>query len=101
MSDLVEKDNIDAQSVAIVGVFGAVIAFVLIVGVQVLYYRMERTDEYKKVVEPGSIGLKEMVAEQETSLNGYKWVDRDKDVVTIPIDRAMELTVHDLQGRTP
>ena len=101
MSDLVEKDNIDAQSVAIVGVFGAVIAFVLIVGVQVLYYRMERTDEYKKVVAPGSIGLKEMVAEQETSLNGYRWVDRDKDLVTIPIDRAMELTVHDLQGRKP
>ncbi len=98
MSNLVEKENVDSQSVILVGIFGAVVAFVLILGIQVLYYRMQRTDEYKKVVAPGSTSLKQMLAEQHSSIGGYRWVDRDKDEVAIPIERAMELTVHSLQG---
>ncbi len=98
MSTTVEKDNVDSQSVAIIGIFGAVLAFVLIVGVQVLYYKMEKTDQEKKVVAPGWVSLKEMVVEQRAGIANYRWVDRDKDTVTIPIERAMELVVRDLNG---
>src|SRR5438876_9527044 len=37
--------------------------------------------------------LKKVQAEANTELHSYAWVDKNKGVVRIPIDRAMELTV--------
>jgi hypothetical protein len=34
-------------------------------------------------------------------LNSYAWVDKGKGIARIPIDRAMELTLHDLASKTP
>jgi hypothetical protein len=34
-------------------------------------------------------------------LNSYAWVDKGKGVARIPIDRAMQLTLHDLASRKP
>jgi hypothetical protein len=39
-------------------------------------------------------------ADQKT-LTGYGWVDKNKGVAHIPIDRALELTVTDLQKKKP
>jgi hypothetical protein len=38
-------------------------------------------------------------ADQE--LNSYSWVDKGKAIARIPIDRAMELTLHDLASKKP
>ena len=35
--------------------------------------------------------LKALTAGQKLRLAGYRWVDRDKQIVSIPIDRAMAL----------
>ena len=42
------------------------------------------------LVVPGK-NLREMRAAEEELLNSYGWVDRDKGIVRIPVDRAMEL----------
>jgi hypothetical protein len=34
-------------------------------------------------------------------LNSYAWVDKGKGVARIPIDRAMQLTLHDLASKKP
>ena len=34
-------------------------------------------------------------------LNSYAWVDKGKGIARIPIDRAMELTLHDLASKKP
>lgn len=91
-----EKDTLDTPSIVLVGIFSALICFILILGVQVLYFRMERTDAFKKDVAPGSVALKEMVAEQQGSLNAYRWVDRSTNTVAIPLEQAMQLTVRDM-----
>jgi hypothetical protein len=38
-------------------------------------------------------------AAQAARLQGYAWVDREKGVVAVPIGRAMELALRDLQPR--
>jgi hypothetical protein len=37
--------------------------------------------------------LREFVEDQDQKLATYNWVDKDKGIVQIPIDRAMDLTV--------
>ena len=89
---MVQNDDIDTQAVTVIGLVGAIITFALIVAVQVLYYRMTREDEERKNTHrPRPVTT--LLAEQRASLARYHWIDKDKGVVAIPIERAMELTV--------
>lgn len=98
---MVEKENVDAARIATIGFVCILIAFVIICAAQVLYYRVERSDEYNKFVVPGYSALKTLQTEQRQALADYKWVDRQKETVTIPIERAMDLVVRDLQAQRP
>ncbi len=45
-------------------------------------------------VQPDETGqLRELLAAQRAQLAGYAWADRDKGLVRVPIDRAMQLIV--------
>jgi hypothetical protein len=45
--------------------------------------------------------LKALHEENQKALTTYRWVDKNKGVARIPIDRAMELTVAELAQRKP
>src|SRR5215510_5334997 len=45
--------------------------------------------------------LKKLHEETQKELTTYAWVDKNKGVARIPIDRAMELTVADLAQKKP
>src|SRR5215475_10732 len=45
--------------------------------------------------------LKALHEETQKELTNYAWVDKNKGVARIPIDRAMELTVADLAQKKP
>ena len=44
--------------------------------------------------------LGQIVAAQQNQLNGYRVVDREKNVVAIPIDRAMDLIAREWASGT-
>jgi uncharacterized protein (DUF58 family) len=83
--------------------FGIVLLFALF-GVIVLAIigPSPRTSDYeetraKKRVE----NLKTLREEADKALTSYTWVDKNKGVARIPIERAMELTVTDLAKQKP
>jgi hypothetical protein len=45
--------------------------------------------------------LADLNAENEKILTQYRWIDKSKAVVGIPIDRAMELVLLELQANKP
>jgi len=45
--------------------------------------------------------LKKLREETEKTLNSYAWVDQNKGIARIPIDRAMELTIAELAQEKP
>jgi len=55
-----------------------------------LSYSREPTPEPRLSVEPGE-ELKTLRSEEDAMLKSYGWIDRDKGVVRIPIDRAIEI----------
>jgi hypothetical protein len=82
---------------AIIGVL-----FLLIIGVWVLYVvsadRIERT----VVGEPPSDELKALHEREEEQLNHYGYIDKEKGIVRLPIDRSIELLLSDVrQGKVP
>jgi hypothetical protein len=55
-----------------------------------LSFTREPTPEPHLLVRPGN-DLKTMRADEDLILNSYGWVDKEKGVVRIPIDRAIEI----------
>lgn len=92
----IKNGDPNASMTLLVGIVGTIIVFAIIVGLQALYNRVEETENYNKIYSQAPEELSRVRAEQQELLNSYRWIDRDKDVVGIPIDRAMELTEREL-----
>ncbi len=90
-------DDPDVPASAIVGILGAVLLFAIIVGLQGLFYSMERKELAQKVADNPYEPLKRLDADQLEVLNSYGWVDQQAQIVHIPIGRAMELVVAESQ----
>ena len=64
---------------------------------QVLFHRTSEAERWRKVVSQQPEQLRQVRTEQLDRLNSYRWVDEQNGVVTIPIERAMELVVQEHQ----
>src|SRR6187455_2341682 len=61
-----------------------------------------RTSDYEETRAKKRIEkLKALREENQKELTTYAWLDKNKGVARIPIDRAMELTVADLAQKKP
>ena len=87
------RDDLNTPLIVTIGVLFVVLTFVLIVLLQVYFYKAQANEYQARVIEPQSVELSGYLADQATELHGYAWIDREKGVVKIPIERAMELLV--------
>ncbi len=91
--DGIDYDHRDARAGLIAAVSGAILALlvVMIVGVYWLYVvAYERIDQQVYSGAPS----KELMAireREEENLHRYSFIDKEKGIVRIPIDRAMEI----------
>ena len=98
MSEKVERDELNTPAIVTVGIVASVAVFAIIVALQAWFAQAQRAEHQLKVVAPRSEELAGVVAEQQTQLHTYRWVDRQRGVVAIPIERAMELVAREQQG---
>ena len=84
-------DDPNVQNSAIVGIISAILLFVIIVGLQALFYSMHEDELQIKVYTQTSEELRAVRAQQLEQLNSYGYVDPNAGTVHIPIERAMEL----------
>lgn len=63
----------------------------VILGLQFYFDKAFENQVYEKVLSTPSASLQTLRNHEEESLNNYKFLDRDKGVVQIPIKRSMEL----------
>jgi len=95
----VRYDDPDVSASVLVGVVGAILLFVIIVGLQALFYRMDESERSRKVYEQPDQALQQLDADQLAALTSYGWVDQQRGVVRIPIERAMQLVVEESGGQ--
>ena len=93
-----EQEDPRALSVLFVGLFGAVAVFLVVVLLQIVFYRMQEMETAKKVLSMAPEELATLRAKQQAQLNGYGWVDEGAGVARIPVERAMELVAGELPG---
>ena len=93
---LTPQDDPSASPTAYVILIFVAIFVITLIALQALYDRAKVREEVVKVVDRPAEPLLQLKASQTEQISEYRWVDRDAQVVAIPIDRAMELTARDL-----
>lgn len=77
--------------IALVGLLTLIGLVVVILGLQAYVDRVREHQVFVKQLEPVSEDLKALRAREDAELNSYRYIDREKGLVRIPIRRAMEL----------
>lgn len=93
-----EKENIDTQTLLVIGIVAVTVTFLTIVGLQVLWYRIEKAEAHSKFVDVRPAMKAQVQAQEREQLSNYRWTDRANGQVAIPIERAMELELQALQS---
>jgi hypothetical protein len=88
-------DPVPGSTAVVVVVFSLAVAITLI-ALQGYFGRAVSRESEVKIVQPMPEERARIETEQRERLSGYRWVDREAGVVSVPIDRAMELVVQDL-----
>jgi len=96
MSDAAPKSGFFVTAAAVVGGF---LIFVLILVIAYLPNRPAPVSQGTKTPEERVVILREMRAKETAAATTYGWVDQTKGVVRIPIDRAVQVTIDELNAK--
>jgi hypothetical protein len=86
------KGSFTATLLAAVGGFAI---FGLILLVAYLPKKVESVGDGVKTPEQRKAALAELHGKEQTAASTYAWVDKEKGVVRLPIDRAVELVIQE------
>jgi hypothetical protein len=94
-----------ATFLAIVGCF---LIFVIVLYLAYIPQRRSATDvdlakippeeQWKFSPQGRQAHLDEMRAKEQSAATSYAWIDKDKGIVQLPLDRAVELTLQELNA---
>ena len=88
-----DYDRSDPRALLIAGLgICSIIGLVLVIlGVQAYFDHVREETSYQQVYVPVAQDLRDLHAKEAEELNTYKYLDRNKGTVQIPIGRAMQL----------
>ena len=92
---MAEQENLNIPMIATVGVVSVVLTAATVIAVQALYFNYAADEIERKVVAAPTADADSKLAEQIAKLSRYSWANREKQIVTIPIERAMRLVVQE------
>ena len=97
-----DPGEVDAPSVALAG--GIVIGIIVAVFFGVtLFWDKFLNGRYQEVVEASpNAQIRELHQREDAVLSGYRYIDKPKGQIRIPLDRAMQLLLTEVQaGKAP
>jgi hypothetical protein len=95
----VEKEYVDIPTLVAVGSVSTVLLVVLIFALQAWFYFEQSNEQALKEANNPNWVLREVKLKQQEKINSYRWVDQKKQIVAIPIDRAITLTAESLNKK--
>ena len=83
----------------LVAAIGGFVIFLVILLVAYLPKQAAPLGDGVKTSEQRKAALSELRAREAKVATGYGWIDQSKGVVQLPLDRAVELTLRDLEAK--
>ena len=93
-----EEDRVNVGVLVTIGAVGAI----SVLGISWAVTALVRTESDELMAEKGSTAnlrpIQELRAEQQKGLETAGWVDKDAGIVSVPLDRARQLTLEGLKN---
>lgn len=86
-------------SATLLAAIGGFAIFALILVVAYLPNKAAPAGDGVKTPEERKAALAELRGKEQTAATTYGWVDKDKGVVRLPLERAIELTIQENQKK--
>jgi hypothetical protein len=95
-----DRSEPNVRFIAIFGAGTLVLLVVAVLALQFYYDRVLEEQVFVKVQEPVAQTLVDLRAREDEELHSYRYLDREKGTVRLPIERAMELLANEAaQGK--
>lgn len=94
------KQEVNAPLILTIGIVGALLFLVASFGVEAWYRAEEQAAISGKFEHAVNIPLRDQYLAQRDKISSYRWIDREAQIIAIPIDQAMKLVVES-QGALP
>ena len=88
-----DRSEPNVRAIAVFGGITIVLLVAIILGLQFYYDRVLEQQVYVQVLAPESQALTSLRNREDEELHSYRYLDRDKGTVRLPIERAMQLVV--------
>lgn len=98
-SSAFEGDDFSTPKLVLIAIVSTVLLLVTVLVLQVLYYGYQSDLDQTKVIDVRNAEADSALAQQRARLTRYAWTDQPGGLVTIPIERAMQLVVRDEAAR--
>lgn len=111
MSDTFEKPGAASFWISVLAIIGCFLIFAVVLYVSYIPTRQttvgvpagmtaeERLEKNLLTPEERKARLAELRVRAQAEAAGYQWINREAGVVRLPVDRAVELTVRELQEK--
>ena len=87
------------RAIVIATAVGVLILVVMLVWLRDYFFRVRNDVVQEQVLSVPNPKLGDLRAREAELFYSYGWVDQEKGIVRIPIERAMELTVQEARGQ--
>lgn len=81
--------DLNIRLLIVIAIISGLLLLEIVVVAEAYFYNTQEAEVVTKQVSQPSWELSEIILGQQAELNSYRWVDRDKQRVSIPIDRAI------------
>lgn len=95
----IEADDLNTPMIVVVGLISTVLLICSVLGVMAFFDHYLMLQQEVQVTQAIYSDSETAIAEQQNRLNGYKIVDEKAGRYSIPIDRAMEIVVKELNSQ--
>jgi hypothetical protein len=86
-----DRSEPNVRAIAVFGGVTIVLLAAIVLGLQFYYDRVLEQQVYVQVLAPESQTLTSLRSREDEELHSYRYLDRDKGTVRLPIERAIEL----------
>lgn len=86
-----DRHDPNVRFLALFGFATLVLLALVIAGIQYYHDRVKEQQIFVKVLAPESSALQALRAREDQELHSYQYLNREKGIVRLPIERAMEL----------
>ena len=90
---MAKRQEVNIAAILVIGAVAGFLVIVLIIGAQGWFLQEVHDETAAKWEDTPVSWLANLRAGQREKINSYRWVDRQKQTVAIPIDEAMKLLV--------